>query len=122
MTPFETFKVAAVQAAPVYLDIQASLEKACDLIGKAAETGAVVAGFSETWLPGYPFFLFSEPGPNWWRAAARYVASSIVIPGPETDVLCAAAKRAGIDVVIGVVEREDTTKGSVYATLLFVGR
>lgn len=121
MQPYRSFKVAAVQAGPVYMDVDASLEKACRLIGDAADTGAVVASFSETWLPGYPFFLFSPPDETWWRAAARYVNASITIPGPETDVLCDAAKKAGIDVVIGVVEREASTRGSVYATLLFIG-
>lgn len=122
MKQYERFKIAAIQAAPCYLDLQASLDKACTLIEQAANTGAVVAGFSETWLPGYPFFLFSELNEDWWRVAARYLAESIVIPGPETDRLCQAAKRGGIDVVIGVVEREPRSQGSVYCTILFIGR
>lgn len=122
MKPYEEFKIAAIQAAPCYLDVQASLDKACALIEQAAQTGAVVAGFSETWLPGYPFFLFSALSDDWWRVAARYLAASIEIPGPETDRLCRTARRAGIDVVIGVVEREPRSQGSVYCTVLFIGR
>lgn len=122
MKPYDRFKIAAIQAAPCYLDVQASLDKACALIEQAAQTGAVVAGFSETWLPGYPFFLFSAMNDDWWRAAARYLAESIEIPGPESDRLCETARRAGIDVVIGVVEREPASQGSVYCTLLFIGR
>ncbi|WP_158807867.1 nitrilase-related carbon-nitrogen hydrolase [Beijerinckia sp. L45] len=91
-------------------------------IERAAQTGAAVVGFSETWLPGYPFFVTAAPGELWWQAAARYVSSTITIPGPETNVLCAAAHKAGVDVVIGVAERERTTSGSVYCTLLFIGR
>ncbi|MEP1765519.1 MAG: carbon-nitrogen hydrolase family protein [Sulfitobacter sp.] len=114
------FKVAAIQSAPVFMDVQKSLEKACGLISEAGKTGAVVAGFSETWLPGHCFFAMEGLSPLWWEAAARYLEQSIVIPGPETDRLCDAAKAANIDVVIGVVEREPRTHGSVYCTILMI--
>ncbi|MDM0085370.1 carbon-nitrogen hydrolase family protein [Variovorax sp. J31P179] len=122
MAPSTSFRVAAIQAAPCYMDVQASLDKACALIKSAAQTGAVVAAFSEAWLPGFPFFLFSALDRQWWRAAARYLEATIEVPGPETDALCAAARDAGIDVVIGVVERDSTTQGSAYCTILFIGR
>lgn len=121
LRPGGSFRVAAIQAAPHYLDVEASLRKACRLIEQAAATGAVVAAFSESWLPGYPFFLFSGISHAWWQAAERYLAASIAIPGPETDVLCETARRCNIDVVIGVVERETRTDGSLYCTVLFIG-
>ena len=117
-----TFKIAAIQAAPVHFDKDASLEKACRLIEEAATQGAVLAAFGETWLPGYPLFCYGEHSPLFFEAHAAYLASAINIPGPETDALAAAAKSSGIDVVIGVVEREQATEGSVYCSLLFIGR
>lgn len=122
MSMSKPFKVAAVQAAPHYLDVRATVEKACALIEQAAQTGAVVAGFPEAWLPGYPFFAAAGASRDWWRAAARYLEASIEVPGPETELLCAAARRAGIDVVIGVIERDSATHGSVYCTILTIGR
>jgi len=118
----DTFKLAAIQAAPIPFDKDASLEKACRLIDKAAATGASIAAFGETWLPGYPIFCFGEHTPLYFEAHAEYLANAVDIPGTETDALAAAAKRCGIDIVIGVVEREKATQGSVYCTLLFVGR
>lgn len=121
MTKFKPFKVAAIQSAPHYLDIGASVEKACLLIEQAGETGAEVAGFPEAWLPGYPFFAASGSSQDWWRAAARYLEASIAVPGPETEMLCATARRVGIDIVIGVIEKDTTTHGSVYCTILTIG-
>ena len=60
------------------------------------ERGATLASFGETWLPGYPFFIAAPSTPLRWKAAAAYVASAVTIPGPETDRLCVAARRAGI--------------------------
>lgn len=122
MTDFSTFTLAAIQAAPIYFDRDASTEKACSLIEQAATKGATIAAFGETWLPGYPFFARSLSSPLWAKAAAEYLANGVEIPSPTTDKLCEAAKRAGIDVAIGIVERDARTQGTVYATLLFIGR
>jgi predicted amidohydrolase len=122
MTDNEHFKLAAIQAAPVIFDRDASTEKACRLIREAGAMGATIAGFGESWLGGYPFFAFAEMRPLTWQAMAEYLAHAVEIPSPTTDQLCEAAKIAGIDVVIGVVERDAVTAGTVYCTLLFIGR
>lgn len=124
MTHYLDVTVAAVQAAPVYFDRESSTEKACRLIHEAAKNGATLAAFGETWLPGYPFFVwgFAHNRSLFWQAAAEYIASAVEIPSPTTDRLCEAAKTAGIDVVIGVVELDERTRASVYSTLLFIGR
>jgi predicted amidohydrolase len=123
MMDYPEFTLAAIQAAPIYFDREASTEKACRLIAEAAEKGADFAAFGETWLPGYPFFhrlpLFSS---RWNQAVAAYLASGVEIPSPTTDRLCEAARRAGIDVAIGVVELDARTQGTVYWTVLFIGR
>ena len=84
--------------------------------------GADIAAFGETWLPGYPIWCYGEHSPLFFEAHAAYLAASINIPGPETDALCQAAAAAGTDVTIGVVEKEPASDGSVYCTLLFIGR
>jgi len=120
MTTYAQFKLAAVQAAPVYFDREASTEKACKLIQEAGAEGATLAAFGECWLPGYPFYVWGE------RAAAaavapEYLANAVEIPSPTTEQLCDAACRANIDVVIGVAERDARSRGTVYCTLLFIG-
>ena len=117
----ETFTLAAIQAAPVQFDRQASTEKACGLIAEAAAKGATISAFGETWLPGYPFFAFGPQKSTFWAAAAEYLENAVEIPSPTTDRLCAAARQAGIDVVIGIAERDSLTSGTTYCTLLFIG-
>ncbi len=118
MTKYTQFKLAAIQAAPVYFDREASTKKACGLIQKAGVQGATIAAFGETWLPGYPFFVWGSPTA---AMAAEYLANAVEIPSATTDQLCEAARQANIDVVIGVAERDSQTQGTVYCTLLFIG-
>ena len=121
MGKFDAFKLAAVQAAPAYFDPARSTEKACDLIAEAGAGGATIAAFGETWLPGYPYWIWLDiPSALKERMRADYIATSVTIPGPETDQLCEAAETAGIDVVIGVAERDPMSQGTVYCTLLFI--
>jgi len=121
MGEFETFKLAGVQAAPAYFDPATSTAKACRLIAEAGANRATIVAFSETWLPGYPYWVWLDIPPALkTRMRADYIATSVTIPGPETDALCEAAKEAGIDVVIGVAERDPMSQGTVYCTLLFI--
>ena len=116
------FILAAIQAAPVHFDRDASTKKACRLIAEAAEKGATFAAFGECWLPGYPMFAFAPPTPVRSAAGAAYLGAAVEIPGPETMRLCAAARKSKIDVVIGIAELDRRTKSTVYCTLLFISR
>lgn len=117
-----TFKMAAAQAASVLFDKAASTEKACGLIAEAGRNGADIVAFGETWAPGYPFWVEGAVQDLTWEASAHYLENSIVIGGPETDALCAAAREAGVDVVIGIAEKDAETHGAAYCTALTIGR
>ena len=117
-----TFRLAAIQAAPILFDKDLSTEKACALIARASREGADIAAFGETWLPGYPFWVEGAVQDLTWEASAAYIENAIEIGGPETDALCAAARAAGLDVVIGIAERDPHSQGTVYCTALTIGR
>jgi nitrilase len=121
-------RVAIAQSAPVYLNKQASLAKALDLIQQAAKRGAQLVAFGETWLPGYPAWLDVCPGAALWESASakdvfsRLRANSIVVPGEEVNALREVARDLKIAIVIGVNERVDSGpgNGTLYNSLLTI--
>ena len=105
------FRAAAIQAAPVFLDLDASIAKAEGLIAEAAANGAKLIAFPETWLPGYPWFIWLD-SPAWgMQFIQRYHDNSLVYGTPEAERIADAAKRHGIMVVMGHSEKRG---GSLY--------
>lgn len=115
---------AIAQTAPVVLDLETSVERACEWIARAGERGARLLAFPETWLPGYPFWCDSgtfgrwEHGPS-KRLHRRLMDNSLRVPSPELGRLAAAAREAGVAVVMGANERVGHT---LYNALLFLDR
>lgn len=121
MTSFPSFRAAAVQAAPVFLDTEATVAKAVSLIEEAAGNGATLIVFPEVFVPGYPYWNWTMTpvqGSPWFE---RLVRASIEIPGPETAELAAAAGQVGATVVIGVNERHPRSPATLFNSLLFLG-
>lgn len=115
------FKAAAVQAAPVFLDPAATVDKAASLIREASASGAELVAFPEVFVAGYPYWSWiTDPiaGSPWFEKLAR---ASILVPGPEIDRVCTAAREAGVHVVIGVNERSPVSVATLYNTLVFIG-
>jgi nitrilase len=125
MPLFETVRVAAIQATPVILDADATVEKACELLGDAAEDGAQLAVLPETFVPLYPSGAWAHDAGSfagWDELWERLWANSVDVPGPLTDRLAARCRELGVHCAIGVNERESDRPGSLYNTLLLVGQ
>lgn len=120
---YARLRVAAVQAAPVFLNREASVEKACQLIREAGQSGAKVIGFPEGFIPGHPLWYHFRPATDAIsnRLAAQLFANSVTIPSRTTDQLCQAARDAGAYVVMGLCEKQSGTFGTMYNTQLFIG-
>jgi aliphatic nitrilase len=112
------FTAAAVQAAPVFLDREATIDKACELIADAAKGGASLIVFPETWVPGYPFW-HTSPGVLSSETYAALWKNAVEIPSTSTNRLGQAAKKAQAYVVIGIDERDTVSRGTLYNTLLY---
>jgi aliphatic nitrilase len=112
--------VAVVQAAPVYLDLAASVDRAIQLIGQAAQQGARLVAFPELWLPGYPWWLWLAP-PAWSATTGidgRYRRNALCYDDPLAVKLAAAARRSRVFVSMGLAEREG---GSLYIAQWLIG-
>jgi len=116
-------KVAAVQAASVFLDRERSTEKACRLILEAASRGARVIGFPEGFIPAHPVWYHhhAATGAVSNKLAVELFKNAVEIPGPETVALGAAARAANAYVVIGVCEKVPNTTGTMFNTQIYFG-
>jgi nitrilase len=116
-------KVAAVQAASVFLDREGSTEKACRLIREAGRNGARVIGFPEGFIPAHPVWYHhhSATGSVSNKLAAELFKNAVEIPGAEVDALRAAARDANAYVVVGVCEKLPNTFGTMFNTQVYVG-
>lgn len=116
-------KVAAIQASPVYLDRDATIEKAAGLAAQAAGLGASLAVFPEAFVPTYPDWVWrmKPVDPRCDELFGMLVKESVVVPSPATEALGKIAADNGIFMVMGVNEREAERSGTVYNTMLYFG-
>ncbi|MBL4612644.1 MAG: carbon-nitrogen hydrolase family protein, partial [Emcibacter sp.] len=112
------YKVAAVQAAPAFLDLEAGIEKACGLIREAADNGASLVAFPETWFPGYPFWIWLNTPAGSMQYLHRYMDNSLVVGSAPYETLCKAARDNDIYVLLGFSERD---KGTLYIAQSLIG-
>lgn len=118
-TTHPKYKAAVAQAAPVFLNLDAGIEKACSLIADAAKRGAELIAFPETWLPGYPWWIWLG-SPAWGMSFFnRYHDNSMVVEDMYCKKLCDTARKNNIHVVMGFSEKDS---GSLYIAQLFINK
>lgn len=118
---YPKLRVAAVQAAPVYQNRDATVEKSARLIEDAAKGGAKIVGFSEAFLSGFPRNSTFETPEITRRKYLDLFKNAVEIPSKDTDVLSEVARQNEILVVMGLNEKERDRIGTVYNTQLFIG-
>ena len=117
-------KIVTVQAAPVFLNKEKTVEKACKLILQAGKKGARLVVFPEAFVSAYPDWIWIVPNSKAKILNDLYselVQNSLTIPDKLTSKLCNAARRAKINVAIGVNEKNtESSDASLFNTLLFI--
>ena len=122
----QTLKVGLAQIAPVWLDRNATLSKVIDWIAQAAERGCDLVVFGEALVPGYPFWVDRTDGarfesPLQKRLYAHYVEQGVSIEDGDLDGVREIARRHGISVYLGIMERARDRGGhSLYASMVFI--
>ncbi|KAK9059063.1 hypothetical protein SSX86_021682 [Deinandra increscens subsp. villosa] len=116
-----TVRATVVQAATIFYDTPATLDKAERLLAEAASFGSQLVVFPEAFIGGYP------RGSNFGVTIGnrtlkgkedfrKYHAAAVNVPGPEVDRLAAMAGKYKVFLVMGVIERDGYT---LYCTVLF---
>jgi len=120
----DSFTIAAVQAAPVFLDLEASVDKAIGLMNEAAENEANLVVFPEAFLPAYPLWVWFIPSGKTHPLRALYSAlhaNSVQVPGSEISQIAVQAKELSINVVMGVNEINVEASGSsLFNTIVYI--
>jgi aliphatic nitrilase len=111
----KTVRAAAIQIAPDLDSADGTVGKVCEAIAKAAAQGAELVVFPETFVPYYPYFSFVRPPFAFGPEHLLLYERAVVVPGPVIDAVSAAARSAGVVVVLGVNERDH---GTLYNTQL----
>jgi nitrilase len=115
VTDSSFIRLGAAQIAPVLGRSGGTLEKVLNAVAEAAAKGVRFLVFPETFVPYYPYFSFIDPP---YRMGAKHLAlyeEAVVVPGPVTEAMSAAARRHAMVIVLGVNERDG---GSLYNTQL----
>lgn len=115
-------KAAVVQSTGSFLDRDGSVRKAVDLIEQAGAMGAQIVVFPEGYIPAHPiwFHFHAATSARGLEMAAELFRNAVVVGGPDTDRLCAAAKRAGVWVIIGICEKLPNTTGTMWNSALHI--
>jgi nitrilase len=119
-------KVACVQAEPVILDREATVDKLVKLAAQAASEGASLLVFPEAFIPVYPSSSWAKALAGWGDerakdAFARLAKESVAVPGEAADRIGEAAREHGLWIVTGVTEVDPERPGTLYNTLLYHG-
>jgi nitrilase len=114
---------ACVQAEPVVLDRDATLEKLAGLTATAAGNGATLVVFPEAFISVYPSSVWAKALAGWSSSEAKaafaaVARAAIAVPGPDADRIGEVAREHGVVLATGVTEIESDRPGTLYNTLL----
>jgi nitrilase len=120
---------AALVQAYTPASLAAGLATAAERVRDAAQQGATLVAFPETWLPGYPAWLDVCRDAAIWdyppvkTVFRRLAEQGVAVPGEASQALAAIARENAVTLVMGVSERVDTGagQGTLYNSVLTFG-
>jgi nitrilase len=119
-------RVAVVQHPPVALHRQKTIARGVELLEEAAAGGARLVSFPETWLPGYPEWIWGlRPGNDFELSSdihARLVENAVDLKSDHLKPIQSAARRLKVTVSMGMHERDgEFSRGTLYNTVVLIG-
>ncbi|CAM2069875.1 Carbon-nitrogen hydrolase family protein [Sulfidibacter corallicola] len=127
-TSRDSLVIGAAQITPVWMDREATLHKVVQYIEGGGEEGCDLIAFGEALVPGYPFWLertggarFDAPDQKTWFS--RYLDQAVSLEAGHLDPVCRAARKAGVAVYLGIVERPVDRGGhSLYCSMVYIDK
>jgi nitrilase len=117
---YPRFCAAAVQAAPVFLDRDASITRLEEWVVRAKAAGADLVVFGESYIPGFPFWNMLYAPIDQHGFYRRLFDNAIEVPGPQAEQLSDIARRHRVVLSVGVTEKGSVSMGAMWNTnLLF---
>jgi nitrilase len=123
-TEFPTVRVAAIQATPVILDAERSIDKATRLLSAAADEGVQLAVLPECFVPVFPSNAWAREASGfggWNEFWERLWENAVDVPGPLIDRVVDVCRERELFCVLGVNERESGRPGTLYNTIVYLG-
>jgi aliphatic nitrilase len=103
-------KVATSIVAPVLFSRDGCLEKVVSITAEASANGAKLIVFPETYVPGYPWWIWMGINNNKkLELFKKQFANALEVKSPEMEYVQQAAKKNGIIIALGFVERDAGT-------------
>jgi aliphatic nitrilase len=114
-------KVAAVHAAPVFLDRTATTAKAISIIREAARGGAQLIAFPETFIPAFPVWSGLWAPTENHDLFALMAKQSVSANGSEIAALRREAKTLGVCISMGISESSPASVGALWNSFIMIG-
>jgi nitrilase len=118
-------RVAVVQHPPVTLHRQKTLERGVGLLEEAAAGGARLVSFPETWLPGYPEWIWRlRPAEDYALTGEIHgllIENAVDLKAGDLKPIQTAARKLKVTVSIGIHERDGVVASAAKRTLGVAG-
>jgi len=121
MIGYPRYRVAVAHVAPVFLDTDRTVAKACDVIGEVARNGGHLVAFPEAFIPGFPVWAALQTPTRGHDAFRALAAQALAIDGPEIQQLREAARRHELVVSIGFTEGTTASVGCLWNANVLIG-
>ena len=109
---YPKFRAAAVQAAPVFLDRDATIDKLEMLVQKAVDAGADLIVFGESFIPAFPVWNLIYAPIDQHGFFRRLFDNAVQVSGPHTRKLSEIARRHHVLLSVGITEKDSVSLGT----------